>query len=109
MRSLASGRRETSEDVGTLWTMRRSGLQARCALIALVGEWEPRIIVEGNIVLAQRCPRGAEAFALADAWKRRMFDEGWRQVVPDATLAPAAAAQAPGAVRTAPFLATRFV
>ena len=78
----ASGRRVMPDDVGTLWTLRRSGHTARCALMALVGEWELRTIVDGNALLAERCPRGAEAFALADLWKRRMLDDGWRQVVP---------------------------
>jgi hypothetical protein len=82
MSSPASDRRETPDDVGTLWTLRRSDHTARCALMALVGEWEPRIIVDGHIILAERCPRGDEAFALADTWKRRMLDDGWRQVVP---------------------------
>jgi hypothetical protein len=60
---------------------------------AVRAEWEPRLIVDGHIVLAERCPRGAEAFALADAWKRRMLDKGWRQVVP-ATKEEAVAATA---------------
>jgi hypothetical protein len=105
----ATDRREMPHDVGTLWTLRRSGHTARCALMALVGEWEPRIIVDGHTVLAERCPRGDEAFAVADAWKRRMLDEGWQQVVPAAAPEPVVVNEACVETRTSPFLATRFV
>lgn len=109
MSSPASGRRETPDDVGTLWTLRRGGHRARCALMALVGEWEPRVIVDGTIVLSERCPRGDEAFALADLWKRRMLDQGWHQVVPTAAPDPAAVNDARVESTTTSFLATRFV
>ena len=70
------------EDVGTLWTMRRHGHSARCALLIYQGGWELRVIVEGDVVLTQRCRRGAEAFRIADVWKERMAKRGWQQVVP---------------------------
>jgi hypothetical protein len=82
MSSPAPGRREIPDNVGTLWTLRRSEHTARCALMALVGEWEPRVIVDGHVILAERCPRGDQAFALAESWKRRMLHDGWQQVVP---------------------------
>jgi hypothetical protein len=82
MNIAARERQDTLDDIGTLWTLRRSGLSARCALMAIAGEWEPRVIVDGTIILAERCPRGAEVFALIERWKRRMLDDGWRQVVP---------------------------
>jgi hypothetical protein len=82
-------------DVGTLWTMRRSGHSARCALLASLGRWELRVVVDGATLLAERCPRGAEAFATAELWKRRMLEQGWSQVVPSGALkadrSPAAA------------------
>jgi len=107
--SSANGRRETSDDVGTLWTLERSGHRARCALMALVGEWEPRVLVDGHAILAERCPRGAGAFALADRWKRRMLDDGWREIVPAAPPEPAVVKQARAETELTPFLATRFV
>lgn len=73
---------DAPNDVGTLWTMRRSGHDARCALMAWVGEWELRVVVDGDTLLAERCPRGPEAFAIADLWKRRMLEQGWCQVLP---------------------------
>jgi hypothetical protein len=75
-------RKDAPKDVGTLWTMRRSDHRARCALVERLGSWELRVLIDGEMLLAERCPRGSEAFALADQWKRRMRDDGWHQVVP---------------------------
>jgi hypothetical protein len=47
------------------------------------GSWELRILVDDEILLAERCPRGGEAFEIAEVWQRRMLDQGWRQVVPN--------------------------
>lgn len=74
--------KETPHDVGTLWTMRRSDHYARCSVMERLGTWELRVVVDGRMLLSERCPRGAAAFALAETWKRRMFDDGWRQVLP---------------------------
>ena len=73
---------EAPNDVGTLWTMRRLGCVARCALMAWPADWELRVLVDGDTLLSERCPRGAEAFALADKWRSRMLDQGWLQIVP---------------------------
>ena len=62
--------------------MRRLGCVARCALMAWPADWELRVLVDGEILLAERCPRGAEAFALADEWRCRMLNQGWLQIVP---------------------------
>jgi len=78
----ARSHQSTPNDVGTLWTLRRLGRQARCALMAWPGDWELRVLVDGEILLSERCPRGDEAFALAELWKRRMLEQGWRQVLP---------------------------
>jgi hypothetical protein len=74
--------RDSPDDVGTLWTMRRLGCVARCALMAWPAEWELRVLVDGEILLAEHRPRGTEAFALADEWRRRMLEQGWLQIVP---------------------------
>jgi len=50
--------------------------------MAWPAEWELRVLVDGEILLAEHCPRGAEAFALADTWRRRMLEQGWLQIVP---------------------------
>ena len=77
-----TARSEAGDDVGTLWTMHRPGHRARCALIARVGEWELRVLVDGVLMLTERCECAADSFSLADAWKHRMLEDGWRQVVP---------------------------
>ena len=82
MRLSARIRKDTPNHVGTLWTMRRSGHSARCVVMERLGDWELRVVIDGEMLLTERCPRGSEAFALADQWKRRMLDDGWRQVVP---------------------------
>jgi len=77
-----TAQRPAVNDVGTLWSMRRHDCQARCALIAWPSDWELRILVDGEILLAERCPRGAEAFAIAERWRNRMLGRGWQQVTP---------------------------
>ena len=81
----ARTRKDTPNDVGTLWIMSRSEHCARCALMDRLGNWEVRIVIDGEILLSERCPRGNAAFALAERWKRRMLDDGWRQTVPGAS------------------------
>ena len=78
----ARTRQDAPNDVGTLWTMQRSGHAARCALMTWLGDWELRVVVDGDTLLSERCPRGPEAFAIAELWKRRMIEKGWRQVLP---------------------------
>ena len=88
-RATTSGGPGTGSDVGTLWTMRRHDRTARCALISRRGRLEVQVLVDGDILLSQSCDRASEAFTLADGWKLRMADKGWRQVTP----APAAQPQ----------------
>jgi hypothetical protein len=84
MRLSASTDKSKPNDIGTLWTMRRFDHVARCALFERLGQWEVRVLVDGIMLHAERCPRGAEAFALADRWKERMLTDGWRFVRPTA-------------------------
>jgi hypothetical protein len=76
-------RQDGATDVGTLWTMHRLGRRARCALMACSGDWELRILVDGQVLVSERCPRGDETFALAELLKRRMLEQGWRQILPN--------------------------
>lgn len=71
-----------ADDVGTLWTLRRHDHRARCALIARPHSWEIRVLVDGALLMAERCERGADTFALAESLKQRMLAAGWQQVVP---------------------------
>lgn len=75
--------RNSPNDVGTLWTMRRLDHSARCVVMAWPGEWELRVLVDGEQLLSERRPRGDEAFALGEQLKVRMLDAGWEQVVPN--------------------------
>jgi hypothetical protein len=81
-RTIGSRRQQTPNDVGTLWTMQRRERLARCALIDYLGGWEVRVLVDGEIRLAECCDAADEAFALAEGWKLRLIDQGWTQIVP---------------------------
>ena len=74
---------DAPHDVGTMWTMRRLTHTARCALMAWPGGWELRVLVDGEILYSERSARTDKTFALAERWKRRMLDQGWKQVVPN--------------------------
>lgn len=69
-------------DVGTLWTMRRNDLVARCVLFAWRNAWELRVLVGADTLLTERCDRAADAFSLAERWKYRLAHQAWRLVVP---------------------------
>ena len=84
-RTTMRSRQERPDDVGMLWTLRQQGHTARCALFAWRGSWELRLLVDREILLTERCQRGAETFALAERWKRRLLEQGWDQVVPSAS------------------------
>jgi hypothetical protein len=82
VRTSKASHADAPRDVGTLWMMRRSGHLVRCALLAWPVDWELRVVVDGEILLAERCPRGAEAFRLGERWRDRMLDQGWQLIVP---------------------------
>ena len=73
---------QAPQNVGTLWTMGRCDLTARCALLAPASGWELRVLIDGMCLLAEQRRRSDEAFAFGDLWKRRLLDRGWRQVIP---------------------------
>jgi hypothetical protein len=79
-RTSGTSLQERPNDVGTLWILRRNARTARCALMDCQGAWEARVIVDREVVDAERCDRPAEAFAIAERWKARMLEEGWRQI-----------------------------
>ncbi|MEO6236657.1 MAG: hypothetical protein ABIQ52_06625 [Vicinamibacterales bacterium] len=83
-RMTAGARDDRANDVGTLWTMRAQDRGARCALIAWPRDWEIRVVMDGVILIAERCRKPAEAFALAERWKDRLIQLGWEPVVPPA-------------------------
>ena len=105
-RPARTSRKDTTNDVGTLWTMRRRQRNARCALVAWPDGWELRVLVDREILLAERCARPDEAFALAERWKHRMLDHGWQQIVPRSA-GRARLDQSPSRVRRRAKLSTR--
>ena len=82
MEPLTTPRQKPANDTGTLWSMQRHGHRARCALICRPRGWELRVLVDDTTLISERCERGADAFALAEAFKQRMQDKGWQQVRP---------------------------
>lgn len=73
---------EPGSDVGTMWTMRRNGRTARCALLSRAHEWELRVLVDGEPLVSKRCLQAKHALDVAEEWKRRMAEKGWSQVKP---------------------------
>jgi hypothetical protein len=67
--------------------MRRSERSARCALMTGAADWELRVLVEGDILLTERCSTAADAFEVAERWRQRMLLRGWHQVKPGVPLA----------------------
>ncbi len=88
MRTRPTSRQDTRHDVGTLWTMERRHDRARCALMQWPAGWELRVVSGGETLLTEHCTHPAEAFGLAERWKRTMREKGWRQVVPHAAQLP---------------------
>jgi hypothetical protein len=75
-------RSDGAHDVGTLWTMHWGEHSARCALIARRVRWEVRVLIGDDLLLEERCDRADEAFVVAERWRLRMLNDGWRQVLP---------------------------
>lgn len=81
-RTVKTSNRQDPEDVGTLWTMHRWEHAARCTLISKRGAWEVRVLLDGGLLLEERCAQAAAAFTLAEHWRQRMLIQGWEQVLP---------------------------
>jgi len=75
-------RQGSPEDVGTLWTLQRCSLTARCALLSWPDVWEVRVEVDGETLTTQRCARTDDAFAVAERWKLGLLAQSWQQVIP---------------------------
>lgn len=75
-------RQDSPHDVGTLWTMQSGDRSARCALMTWATDWELRVLVEGQVLLTQRCNTATEAFEIAERWRLRMAGRGWEQLKP---------------------------
>ena len=85
-RTRKSRQRFEPQDVGTLWTLRREEYTARCTLLSWSPDWELRVVMEQDILLAKRCRSTVDAFELAEHWRRGLLEHGWEQVIPMAPL-----------------------
>ena len=81
-RERKSRQRFEPQDAGTLWTLRRDEYTARCSLLSWSPDWELRVVMEEDILLAKRCPTTAEAFELAEHWRHGLLEHGWEQIIP---------------------------
>jgi hypothetical protein len=75
----ASGRPQAS-DIGTLWTLERDDCTARCGVVAVADAWEVRVSMNGDLLLSQRCELRHEVFGMAERWRMRMAERGWKKV-----------------------------
>src|SRR5215204_4654039 len=87
-RNRKSRQRFEPQDVGTLWTLRREEYTARCILLSWSPNWELRVVMEKDILLAKRCRTTAEAFDLAEHWRRGLLPHGWEQIIRMASRSP---------------------
>jgi hypothetical protein len=90
IRSVKVSRQESPYDIGTLWILRHQDRTARCALVARKATWEVCVLVDREVLLSERCTRLDETFSLAERWKTRMLEAGWRKVVPPSPEPPPA-------------------
>jgi hypothetical protein len=61
-----------------LWTLTRGESTARCTLLALAEGLELQVVMDGALLRAERCDRHEQSFALAERWRERMMDRGWK-------------------------------
>ena len=73
------------QDVGTLWSLRREDYSARCILLSWSPDWELRVLIGSDILLAKRCRTTGDAFELGERWRRGLLDHGWTPIVPMAS------------------------
>ncbi len=73
------------QDVGTLWSLRREEYSARCILLSWSPDWELRVVMEQDVLLAKRCRTTVDAFELAEHWRLGLLEHGWQQIIPMAS------------------------
>ena len=54
-RATTSEAETVRRDIGTLWTLSRGESTARCALLALAVGLELRVLLDGDVLKAERC------------------------------------------------------
>jgi hypothetical protein len=84
-RNRESRQRFEPQNHGTLWTLRRDEYRASCTLLSWSPDWELRVVMEKDILVAKRCRTTADAFELAEHWRRGLLEHGWEQIIPVAS------------------------
>ena len=81
-RAASPDRDRVQRDIGTLWTLKRGESTARCVLLALADGLELQVLIDGGLLRTEACERHQEAFTLAERWRARMMDRGWKGLRP---------------------------
>ena len=85
-RERKSRHRFEPHDVATLWTLRRAEYTARCSLLSWSPDCELRVVMENDILVRKHCRTTADAFELAEHWRRGLLEHGWeQQIIPMAS------------------------
>ncbi len=82
LRSSEKARDHGPRDIGALWTLTRGESRARCVLLSVADGVEVRVVLDGAALESERCERFDEAFELAERWRARMTNAGWRRLLP---------------------------
>jgi hypothetical protein len=79
---------DVSDSMGTLWLVQRDDHLAHCGLFWSREGWELRVHIHEYTLLAQQCKRADQVLELADAWRERLIERGWRDARPPVTATP---------------------
>ena len=79
---------DVPDSMGTLWLVQRDEHVAHCGLFWSREGWELRVHIHEYTLLAQRCKKADQVLELADAWRERLIERGWRDVRPPVTATP---------------------
>jgi hypothetical protein len=73
------------DSMGTLWLVQRDDHLAHCGLFWSREGWELRVHIHDYTLLAQQCKKADQVLELANAWRERLIERGWRDARPPVT------------------------
>jgi len=76
------------DSMGTLWLVQRDDHLAHCGLFWSREGWELRVHIHDYTLLAQQCKKADQVLELANAWRERLIERGWRDARPPVTATP---------------------
>ena len=65
------------QQLGSMWTVNRDGLEMRCAIATHRVGWELRLYSGKNFLRSQVCKSEEEVFRVSDAWNLEARSKGW--------------------------------